>query len=178
MRYEIKPYKDLIKVTISDFSGNVKILHYEGTQAQFFNKVNSNDFIYFPIHKKTVKSSMVIDVEDVDSAEKSFSELIYSLSEEDRKAVKGHIKIYKSNFWKDPSLTNIKNFLKEHEKEKEKNKILQEGIKKIKEEENRKLTDLEKFYTKIKGNKYKIARIVTGNILWFSENKKVLWTYI
>lgn len=178
MNYSIKQYQNLLNVKVSDFTGSVAILKYEGSQDQFFNKINNNDFVYFPIHRRTIKSSMVIDVEDVGSSEKSFDEFMFSLQEDHRREIKGYIKSYKNKFSKLPNLISIQNFLENYKKEKIKSQNTIKWAEKTEMENNRKPTKWESFNDTLKGNKYKIARIVTGNILGFSNNKRVLWKYI
>lgn len=167
---EIKIYKHLITVTITDFNKKTEYLKYESTQAVFFDKINNNDFIFFPIHNRTIKTNRVIDVADTDTAEKEFEEFMASLSDEDKKAVKGFIKIYKSSFAKFPTRPIINNFLKDEVKKREKTKWQQDQINNPKKKQ---LTDMEKFTEKLKANRFRIAVIVTNNILGFSQYRKV-----
>ena len=140
----------------------VEYLKYEGTQPEFFKKINENDFIFFPIHNRTIKSNRIIDVSETDNAEKEFEEFMASLSDEDKKAVKGFIRIYKSSFAKTPTRPVIENFLQDEREKREKTKRQQDQINNPKKVE---LSEIEKFYEKLKANRYRIAVIVTNNIL-------------
>lgn len=171
--YEIKKYAHLIDVKVSDYSWNVVVLKYEWKQEYFFEKMRSNDFIYFPIHKKTVKTSMIIEVSEIEDGQKKFDEFFLALDSEEKASIKTYISNYNKKLWKRPSIGSMQNYLQSIEKRKKHDEKLAQMVKDMEQKKDPELSPIDTFLQVLKGKKYKIAYIVTWNVIWFSENPEI-----
>lgn len=109
---EIKLYKNLVEVSVSDFKWTVETLFWEWEINDFTHRYQTLKAIAFPIH-----SNRVVDVNRIQGFVKATEEnktiqsKIASLSPEQKEQVNMTVKTYKKNFQKQPTNQWIDNVI-------------------------------------------------------------------
>ena len=109
---EIKQYKDLVEVEITDFNGKIEILYWEWSVFDFSKKYQTLKAITFPIHWwRVIDMNRIQWFIEAKNDEKTLLHKISSLTESQQENVKFQVKQYKSNFKKYPTNLRIDNVI-------------------------------------------------------------------
>lgn len=106
MSYEIKKKVPMVWVKAA-FGLDSEVLYYESTLENFVSKL-WGDFIYFPLHKRNVPTSMIKDHWEVDSWKVITLEMrLSTLNSSQKVRVKEYIRNMKRNIWREPTNKEI-----------------------------------------------------------------------
>lgn len=109
---EIKLYKDLVEVEITDFKGNNETLFWEGTVIEFWKKYQTLKAMSFPIHGGRVEAMQTIQgFKEAKWNIKTLQQKISWLDETEQLNIKSFVKEYKNKFKKYPSNGRINNLI-------------------------------------------------------------------
>ena len=112
IKNEIKLYKNIVEVYITDFWEKRETLYWEWTKDEFLQKYKTLKAITFGLHWGRVVSMDCVQWFDNARANNFTLELkINSLDEMDQEKVKGLVKKYKSDFKKYPTDARINNVI-------------------------------------------------------------------
>lgn len=112
IKSELKIYKDLIEVEITDFVDKKEVLYWEWTMKDFSYKYKTMKSIWFPIHWWRVIDCNRIQWFDVArSSDFTLEHKISSLEKIQQEAVKDIVKKYKRDFKKNPTNARVDNVI-------------------------------------------------------------------
>lgn len=130
IKNEIKIYKDLVEVEITDFADKREVLYWEWKLSDFNYRYQNYSSIAFPLHWWRVIDRNRIQWYDVaKSSDFTLEHKISSLEKIQQDAVKDIVKKYKRDFKKNPTNARIDNVI---------NKVLYPDMEKILSSELRK----------------------------------------
>lgn len=102
MSREIKKAVPMLWVEVA-FWNQIEKLYYEWSLQKFSEKLE-NDFIYFPIHHRTILTSKIKEFWEVkDEKIKTREQKMSSLTEEQKEQVKFFVSQMKKNIWREPT---------------------------------------------------------------------------
>ena len=143
IKTDVKIYKNLLEVEITDFDKKRETLYWEWTIKEFWYKYQSMKAIAFPIHcGRCIDVNRIQELDRAKWNDSTLQQKIISLNKMDQENIKIHVKKYKTDFRKYPSEAWINNLIdlivypekikiKEKEKEEESEKIRSIKIKRI-----------------------------------------------
>ena len=112
MKNEIKKAWPMVWVEIAYWPNNIERLYYEGTMAEFYEKIKKAQMLFFPLYEKVVDVSKIKEFWNVkDEKIKSKEQILKNLTEEQREKVKFFEKNFKSNIWRVPNTNEFQNMV-------------------------------------------------------------------
>lgn len=165
---EIRFYKNLVEVNITDFNWKLETLYWEWTQKEFEYIYENKKSVRFSIHGwRVIDINRIMDFQNAKANDNTLERKISWLDSLDQENIKQYIKKYKSDFKKYPSEPRINNVIEiVLNPEKQKQIEAQEEIetRKIKDKKNKRINYfnwLEKIYQDeiIKKSRDKVFKI-------------------
>lgn len=109
---EIKQYKELIEVNVTDFNGNMEVLYWEWDIETFAGKYQTLKAISFPIHWwKIIDVNRIQWFEVAKPENKNLQNMIASFDSMQQENIILKVKEYKKTYKKYPTDTRIKNVI-------------------------------------------------------------------